>query len=95
MVTTIRKVTRNLTGNDGSMPPTTSAASAPPRPASPLPTAKATAKMRSTSIAEPVGDARVVDRRAQLRAEARADQEELQRGRDRAADHDDEQAIDG
>src|SRR5271154_2882301 len=52
-VTTMRKVTRNFTGNEGSMPPTTSAASAPPRPASPLPTAKEIAKMRSTSTPRP------------------------------------------
>ena len=52
-VTTMRKVTRNFTGNAGSMPPTTSAASAPPRPASPLPTAKVMAKMRSTLMPRP------------------------------------------
>ena len=44
--------------------------------------------------AEAGGDARIVDRGAQPRAEARADQEYLQRRRDGAADRDDEQPID-
>ena len=76
------------------MPPTTSAASAPPRPASPLPTAKAMAKMRSTLIAQTLGDARVVDRRPELRAEPGLDQEHLQRRSDGAAYGDDEQPVD-
>ena len=75
------------------MPPTTSAASAPPRPASPLPTAKATEKIEPTLIPSPFGDPLVVDGSAQTRAEARADEEQLQRRGDHAADRDDEQPI--
>ena len=84
----------NFSGKLGSMPPTTSAASAPPRPASPLPTAKVIGEQAVDIDAEARGDARIVDRRAQPRAEAGADQEDLQRRGDGAADDDDEQPID-
>ena len=82
----------NLSGKLGSRP-STSAPSAPPRPASPEPTAKVTQKMRLTSMPEAAGDARVVDRGAQPAAEARARQHPLQRDRERRADDDDEQPV--
>ena len=65
MVTTIRNVTRNLTGKDGSMPPTTSAASAPPRPGEAAADREGDGEDPVDVDPEPVGDARVVDRRAQ------------------------------
>ena len=76
------------------MPPTTSAASAPPSPASPLPTAKVIGEQKFDVDPEARGDARIVDRRPQPRAEAGLDQENLQRRGDHATDADDEQPID-
>jgi hypothetical protein len=43
--------------------------------------------------AEPARDARVVDRRAQPAAEARARKDELQRDRQQPADHDDQKPV--
>ena len=79
----------NLSGKLGSRP-STSAPSAPPRPARPEPTAKVTLNTWLTLMPRPAAT-RIVHRRAQPAAEARAREDELQdRRQHRADDHDEE-----
>ena len=75
------------------MPPTTSAAERPAEPGQPAADGEGDGEDAVDVDPEPVGDPRVVDRRAQLRAEARPDEKELEGGGDEAADDHDEQAI--
>ena len=82
----------NLSGNVGSSP-STSAPSAPPRPASPEPKANVDRNTTLTLMPRPGRDALVVDRRAQAAAEARTRQHVLQADGERGADGDDEQAV--
>ncbi len=63
------------------MPPTTSAASAPPRSGEARADGERDREDAVDVDPESVGDAGVVDRRPQLRAEASPDQEDLQQRR--------------
>ena len=76
------------------MPPTTSAASAPPKPGEPAADGEGDGEDAVDIDAQTLSDARIVDRRPQLRAEPGLDQERLQRRGDGAAYCDDEQPVD-